>query len=216
MCTRLKGYLIVATLCLAACASSPQPSPGASAARELVRPPPTLVAGKGWEPTLESGQWAWLSEGDPGPIDGSLGAEPGGRGILVMDLPEGAHEADLRWMLVGYASPGGATWSLYTQTAGGEPAGDPVWSADVDVTPDMAGKVGEFPNYLKETRLEFGSAAHVTGRFYLVFTERSPHPTVASIRTSGESNVRYMQPGATTSQPAPAKAMVRLAIGNIR
>jgi hypothetical protein len=171
------------------------------------------VVGHGWVKEPGTGQWIWSNEAGDNSTT-MLGTEPGARGILVMNLPEGATHAGLIWVYVSYAAPGEGTWSLYTAGQNGEPVGKPAWSADVSITGKDVSPVGKGPIYTKATELDFGDAAtDLTGPFYLVFETRSGHPAVGAI--DGASNVRY-QPKGAPAKAVPYRAFMRVVVGDVR
>ncbi len=163
----------------------------------------------GWSKSDTMG-WLWADDGG-GPPASELGASQGARGIQIITLPSGVSEAMLTMVWVAYTAPGDVTWTVYAVGADGEPVGEPlarVRSRDVHNAPVASAPIGQTPVW---TEVDFGDGPTVRSPFALVFTADAGAPMVGA-SPAEDGAVRYQGVGATTSQPVPYKAHVRVQV----
>ena len=203
----MRNYTSILTIALGLMACHNNAAPTGPIMNPSPGPESGMTTGHGWT-AGGGGKWAWNDEGGK-PATTSLGAEPGGRGILVMNLPDGAVTGRISSGSVAYAGAGDATWSIYTETTDGEPSGPAVWTTDVTISETQISAGASKPTFMD---LDLSNGPVVGSPFYLVFSTRSGHPTVAAL--AGEGNVRYQAAG-EPSKAVAYKAQIRLGITDV-
>ncbi len=167
--------------------------------------------GASWK-RVEPGTWEFSPFGSK-PSTRSLSAEAGGRGILVVDLPEGATGGTLTKVSAHYTHAGTARWVVYPAAGkDGDLSGDVLGQAEITVTDDQVSKVGTEAIW---TDVTFDPPIEIDGtRFHLAFEVVSGQPAVASDSDKSD-RVYYQGPKDKKPKKTPFSAHVRVVLGDM-